>query len=88
MSRAGLAAVVFAVFGIEQIRFQNTCAEAEKFFSRRDLGQGQVKEACENILGVDTKIKPVHVKGDRSKSVLLDECVLAKVLNKLNNYEK
>ena len=86
MSRAGLATVVSVVFGIEQIRFQDTCAEAKKFFSRRDLGQGQVKEACENILG--TKIKPVHVKGDRSKSVLLDACVLAKELNKLNNYEK
>uniref|UniRef100_A0A7N2REA9 Uncharacterized protein n=1 Tax=Quercus lobata TaxID=97700 RepID=A0A7N2REA9_QUELO len=74
-----------AVAGIGQIRFRDTCAEAEKFFSRRALEQGQVKEACEKILDVDTKVKPVHVKGDRSKSILFDACMLAKELNKLDN---
>ena len=77
-----------AVAGIGQIRFRDTCAEAEKFFSRRALEQGQVKDACEKILDVDTKVKPVHVKGDKSKSILFDACMLAKELNKLNNYEK
>ena len=74
-----------AVAGIGQIRFRDTCAEAEKFFSRRASEQGQVKEACEKILDVDTKVKPVHVKRDRSKSILFDACMLAKELNKLDN---
>ncbi|KAK9984742.1 hypothetical protein SO802_034267 [Lithocarpus litseifolius] len=74
-----------AVAGIGQIRFRDTCAEAEKFFTRRALEQGQVKEACEKILDVDTKVKPVHVKGDRSKSILFDACMLAKELNKLGS---
>uniref|UniRef100_A0A2N9F1D1 DUF4220 domain-containing protein n=1 Tax=Fagus sylvatica TaxID=28930 RepID=A0A2N9F1D1_FAGSY len=33
-------------------------------------------------------LKPVHVKGDRSKSVLFDACMLAKELNKLENDQK
>ncbi|KAM3686940.1 hypothetical protein ACB098_10G040500 [Castanea mollissima] len=74
-----------AVAGIGQIRFRDTCAEAEKFLSRRALEQGQVNEACKKILEVDTKVKPVHVKGDRSKSILFDACMLAKELNKLDN---
>ena len=74
-----------AVAGIGQIRFRDTYAEAEKFFSRRASEQGQVKEACEKILDVYTKVKPVHVKRDRSKSILFDACMLAKELNKLDN---
>ncbi|KAM3691157.1 hypothetical protein ACB094_09G172900 [Castanea mollissima] len=80
-----------AVAGIGQIRFRDTCAEAEKFFSRRNLEKGQVTEACKNLLDVDTKVKPVHVKGDRSKSILFDACMLAKELKKLdqnNNDDK
>ncbi|KAM4091898.1 hypothetical protein ACJW30_09G171300 [Castanea mollissima] len=74
-----------AVAGIGQIRFRDTCAEAEKFFSRRNLEKGQVTEACKNLLDVDTKVKPVHVKGDRSKSILFDACMLAKELKKLDH---
>ncbi|KAL4602399.1 hypothetical protein ACB092_10G050700 [Castanea dentata] len=74
-----------AVAGIGQIRFRDTCAEAEKFFSGRALEQGQVNEVCNKILEVDTKVKPVHVKGDRSKSILFYACMLAKELNKLDN---
>ena len=77
-----------AVAGIGQIRFRDTCAEAEKFFSRRTLEKGQVNEACRKLLDVDTKVKPVHVKGDRSKSILFDACMLAKELNKLDNDNK
>ena len=75
----------YMIYLLGQIRFRDTCVEAEKFFSRRALEQGQVKEACEKILDVDTKVKPVHVKGDRSKSILFDACMLAKELNKLDN---
>ncbi|CAL9015316.1 unnamed protein product [Prunus brigantina] len=77
-----------SVAGIGQIRFQDTCAEAKKFFSRRELGSGrsggdEQLEACERILEVNTEVEPVAVKGDRSKSVLFDACILAKKLMEL-----
>ncbi|KAK9924119.1 hypothetical protein M0R45_032506 [Rubus argutus] len=71
-----------SVPGIGQIRFRDTCEEAKKFFSRRKLRSG-VKEACKRLLDVNTDVEPVNVKGDRSKSVLFDACILAKELQKL-----
>ncbi|KAF4374752.1 hypothetical protein F8388_020273 [Cannabis sativa] len=71
-----------AIAGIGQIRFRDTSEEAKKFFVRRGKGKGQEKEACLDILGVDTEVKPETVKGDRSKSVLFDACMLAKELDK------
>ncbi|GFZ03144.1 transmembrane protein, putative [Actinidia rufa] len=41
------------------------------------------KQACKSILSVDTAVEPVAVKGDRSKSLLFDACMLAKALDKL-----
>ncbi|XP_075640258.1 uncharacterized protein LOC142612007 [Castanea sativa] len=76
-----------AVTGIGQIRYRDTCAEAVKFFSRRGIKRDQTK-ACHDILAVDTEVKPVYVKGDRSKSVLFDACMLAKELNKLEEKER
>lgn len=81
-----------AVAGIGQIRYRDTCAEAMKFFSRRGIDKKKrkgeekkalLKDACIKILEVDTSVKPMDVKGDRSKSVLFDGCILAKELNKL-----
>ncbi|KAM3752723.1 hypothetical protein ACB098_03G041100 [Castanea mollissima] len=69
------------VSGISKLRFQDTSCEASRFFSENrgeDLTGG-----CEKILKVDTSVRPVHVKGDRSKSVLFDACILAKEINKL-----
>ncbi|KAH8513963.1 hypothetical protein H0E87_006995 [Populus deltoides] len=68
------------VAGIGKIRFRDTCAEAERFFKRRDLGSNKERGACENILDVNTEVAPVDVKGDRSKSVLFDASKLAKLL--------
>ncbi|XP_058073145.1 uncharacterized protein LOC131221863 [Magnolia sinica] len=36
--------------------------------------------ACADLLSVNTEAKPIDVKGDRSKSVLFDACILAKKL--------
>ncbi|PPR96505.1 hypothetical protein GOBAR_AA24165 [Gossypium barbadense] len=74
-----------AVAGIGKIRFRDTCAEAERFFKRGDLHPNQDKKACEELLDVRTDVGPQEVKGDRSKSVLFDACMLAKELNKMNN---
>ncbi|CAN6546555.1 unnamed protein product [Malus baccata var. baccata] len=71
--------------GIGQIRFRDTCAEAKKFFSRRKLplkGE-EVRTVCKSILEVNTAVKPADVKGDRSKSVLFDACILAKKLKEM-----
>lgn len=87
-----------AVAGIGQIRFRDSCAEAKKFFSGRDLKPKEPSktqehrearktlehmEACRRLLDINTDVPPVAVKGDRSKSVLFDACILAKELQKL-----
>ncbi|MFQ6662954.1 hypothetical protein Gotur_030642 [Gossypium turneri] len=77
--------MMFAVAGIGQIGFRDTCAKAERFFKRGDLYPKQDKKACEELLGVRTDVGPQEVKGDRSKSVLFDACMLAKELNQMNN---
>ncbi|KAG5583484.1 hypothetical protein H5410_054111 [Solanum commersonii] len=110
-----------AVAGIGQIRYRDTCAEAEKFFLSRNImksttnkdNQGynnfftcsclkrttndeegeQVHKrreekhvrACKAILEVNAVVKPVQVKGDRSKSALFDGRRLAKELEELDH---
>ncbi|KAM3747186.1 hypothetical protein ACB098_05G017000 [Castanea mollissima] len=79
--------------GIGQIRFRDTCAEANEFFKERKskLGGGNVVKmlhtkklnACSMLLQVNTEIPPSKVKGDRRKSVLFDACRLAKSLQSL-----
>ncbi|CAK9167209.1 unnamed protein product [Ilex paraguariensis] len=55
-----------------------------KFFGKEKLDWvEQQKDACRKILAVNTEVKPVTVKGDRSKSVLFDACLLAKELKEL-----
>ncbi|KAK3182862.1 hypothetical protein Dsin_030148 [Dipteronia sinensis] len=77
-----------AVAGIGKIRFRDTCAEAERFFTRKKLKSNEEKKACEHIMSVNTDVKPVAVKGDRSKSVLFDASMLAKELKRLEEEEK
>ncbi|XP_073311774.1 uncharacterized protein [Primulina huaijiensis] len=47
---------------------------------RVDVNDENQRIACDAILGVYTEVKPVAIKGDRSKSVLFDGCILAKEL--------
>jgi hypothetical protein len=78
-----------AVAGIGQIRFRDTCAEAKNFFNRK--GQGRPKKNINGlvkILEVNTDVEPVALKGDRSKSVLFDACILAKELRKLEKQKR
>ena len=78
-----------AVSGIGLIRFRDTRAEAYKFFESelstadKSLPAEQLqKTACERIINVNTDVKPVTIKGDRSKSVLFEAARLAKELKK------
>lgn len=87
-----LPTLMSTVAGIAQIRFQDTCEEAKKFFRRwqseiaSPLRDDQQREtACEKLLNVKTEVKPNQVKGDRSKSVLFDACILAKDLKELSD---
>ncbi|XP_062006881.1 uncharacterized protein LOC133724150 [Rosa rugosa] len=73
-----------SVAGIGQKRFSDTFAEAKQFFEKRALRSDATPEdACGKLLKVNTEIKPVNVKGNRSKSVLFDACILAKELKNL-----
>ncbi|KAM5577081.1 hypothetical protein ABKV19_007762 [Rosa sericea] len=73
-----------SVAGIGQKRFSDTFAEAKQFFEKRALGSdASQKDACGKLLEVNTEIKPVDVKGNRSKSVLFDACILAKELKSM-----
>ena len=81
-----------AVAGIGKIRFQDTSEEAKKFFVRKGMRLAGKKgkdavivTACKSILDVNTDVKPVTVKGDRSKSVLFDACMLAKELDRFGD---
>ncbi|KAL3636838.1 hypothetical protein CASFOL_019137 [Castilleja foliolosa] len=76
-----------AVVDISQIRFQDACAEAMRFFnSRKSISEP--REACQELLLlVNTTVKPAEVKGDRSKSLLLDACILAKDLRTIDRDE-
>ncbi|XP_042514339.1 uncharacterized protein LOC122088999 [Macadamia integrifolia] len=67
--------------GIGQIRFGDTCAEAKRFLHRGEI-ETDKKRACTRLREVDTKIPPVQVKGDRSKSVLFEASRVAKSLLK------
>ena len=57
------------VLGIAKLRFNDTLAETHRFLRQNDIKSP--KEACKKILEVDTGVRPVLVKGDRYKSVLL-----------------
>jgi hypothetical protein len=68
------------VLGNWQIVLQDTCAEAQRISGRRSISK---KSVCEEILEVKTKIRPVAVKGNKSKSLLFDACRLAQDLSEL-----
>ncbi|KAH9718410.1 DUF4220 domain-containing protein [Citrus sinensis] len=76
-------AIMDAVAVIAKIRLQDTCADAVRFFKEKGIKSNEVKKACESILKVDTSFPPRDVKGDKTKSVLLDASVLAKELQEL-----
>ena len=73
--------------GIGQIRFQDTCAEAIEIIEEREYISDE-KKACELLFKVNTEILPSQIKGDRSKSVLFDACIVAQSLQFLETQQK
>ncbi|KAF0931466.1 hypothetical protein E2562_004589 [Oryza meyeriana var. granulata] len=74
-----------ATAGIGLLRYRDTCAEAIRFFNSAKPWDPDHKDARQMLLSVNTSKKPADVKGDRSKSVLFDACILASVLRQLGD---
>ncbi|XP_021625141.1 uncharacterized protein LOC110624354 [Manihot esculenta] len=72
-----------AVAGISKLRFEDTCADAKRFFKKRGIRSNNLKKACRLILEVNTEFKPAELKRDGSLSVLFTASMLAKELRKL-----
>ncbi|XP_030972688.1 uncharacterized protein LOC115992604 [Quercus lobata] len=73
------------VLGNWQIVFQDTCAEAKRFF-HKESNKAPISdkvEACKRILAVETKYRSVELKGRVSNSVFFDGSLLAKQLKEL-----
>ena len=71
------------VLGNWKIVFQDTCAEAKRFFQKGPKPISNKVEACGKINAVKTKFRSVDVKGTVSKSVFFDGRLLAKDLLEL-----
>ncbi|XP_062115420.1 uncharacterized protein LOC133829677 [Humulus lupulus] len=74
------------VLGNWNIVFRDTCAEANRFFRKHNLSSHA--EACDQILSVKPKVRSTGMKGERSKSVLFDACILAQQLQKEDSSER
>lgn len=61
--------------GVGMIWFRYMCWR-QSFFTYRNMAI-----ACTKMLIVNTEIEPAKLKGDRSKSLLFDACILAKSLH-------
>ncbi|PON49322.1 hypothetical protein PanWU01x14_230940 [Parasponia andersonii] len=70
------------VLGNWHIVFQDTCAEAMRFFNKHPISGPE--DACKKIISVRTDFRPAAVKGRQSKSVLFDASILAKELRSLD----
>uniref|UniRef100_A0A0E0AEZ4 DUF4220 domain-containing protein n=1 Tax=Oryza glumipatula TaxID=40148 RepID=A0A0E0AEZ4_9ORYZ len=77
--------MLLATAGIGLLRYRDTCAEARRFFKSAEAWDPNHDDARRMLLSVNTSKKPADVKGDRSKSVLFDACILAKVLRELDD---
>ena len=71
------------VLGNWKIVFQDTCAEAKRFFQKGPNPISNKVEACGKINAVKAKFRSVDVKGTVSKSVFFDGRLLAKDLSEL-----
>jgi hypothetical protein len=80
-------ALMAPVLGNWQIAFQDTCAEANRFFSEKNIKKSQQPGGCRKVLEVETSnFRQAVVKGNsKSKSVLFDACILAKRLKNLED---
>ncbi|KAL6880338.1 hypothetical protein ACP4OV_011903 [Aristida adscensionis] len=77
--------IMAASAGVGHAAYGDTCAEAQRFFaSAHDRARSDQQLARRMLLGTNTSIDPVVVKGGRSRSVLFHGCILAKKLLELD----
>ncbi|KAK8664857.1 hypothetical protein V6N13_084630 [Hibiscus sabdariffa] len=77
-----------SVAGMAKLTFQDTHAEAERFFATQSLGPNQDEKACEEILSSNTIVEPMKMNGDQSNSVLFDAGMLATELKRMEMEEE
>lgn len=63
---------------LDEIQYKKSMEVSDDLKRRKKLEEDKIKRACAELLLIETVFRPVEVKGDRSKSVLLDACILAK----------
>lgn len=73
------------VLGNWDVVFQDTCAEAKRFFDKYEVTHHDRSKAFEKMMSVDTKSRAAAVKGSKSKSVMFDAVILAKELARLED---
>ncbi|PON46647.1 hypothetical protein TorRG33x02_325470, partial [Trema orientale] len=73
-------AMLSPVLGNWYIVFQDTCAEAKRFFTKYSISDHS--KAVEKMKTVKTKFRPAAVKGIKSKSLFFDACILAQQLRR------
>ncbi|KAM0873415.1 hypothetical protein ACQ4PT_038076 [Festuca glaucescens] len=71
--------------GIGLKRYQDTCAEAKRFFQSEAAWDPVHSDARRMLLSVDTTREPSELKGSQCKSVLFDAVILAKVLRDIGH---
>ncbi|PON46643.1 hypothetical protein TorRG33x02_325430, partial [Trema orientale] len=74
-------AMLSPVLGNWHLVFQDTCAEAKRFFNKYSISDHS--EAIKKMNTVKTKFRPAAVKGIKSKSLFFDACILAQQLKRL-----
>ncbi|KAF7083015.1 hypothetical protein CFC21_086837 [Triticum aestivum] len=77
--------ILLASAGIGLKQYQDTCAEAKRFFETAAAWEPDHAGARRMLLGLSTAWAPSEVKGSRSKSVLFDGVILAKQLRDLGD---
>uniref|UniRef100_A0A0E0B9D1 DUF4220 domain-containing protein n=1 Tax=Oryza glumipatula TaxID=40148 RepID=A0A0E0B9D1_9ORYZ len=80
-----LPAATATAAGIGLLRYRDTRAEARRIFRSAAAWDPTHHDAQRMLLEVNTSKKPAVVKGDESKSVLFDACILAKALLQLGD---
>ncbi|WCJ30727.1 hypothetical protein M5689_012267 [Euphorbia peplus] len=74
------------IAGMAKLRYEDTCADARRFFKRRGLRPQKVKTACKMVLDIDTDFQSSDLPTENeSLSVLFKACMLAKEVTKLGD---
>uniref|UniRef100_A0A0A8Z9I4 DUF4220 domain-containing protein n=1 Tax=Arundo donax TaxID=35708 RepID=A0A0A8Z9I4_ARUDO len=80
--------ILAASAGVGQRAYQDTCAEARRFFKSAAMWDPDQEDARRMLLNTNTSVDPMVVKGGRSRSVLFHACILAKELRGIDEEKR